>query len=165
MERSGELDLLSIGQLLRPTTEAPTSASGGQSGLRPLPDEIPFELREGAEDMEDELAPGCGGIDLLGQALEANAALGQCRDHLDQVLERPTQAIETPDDERIPFPEIAEDLVQLWSLGFRPTGGLGIDLAAAGLLQRIQLQVESLFSGRDPGVANIHTPIVSKRSE
>ena len=41
-------------------------------------------------------------------------------------------------------------------------GGFGEDLAAAGLRQGIQLQVEGLFAGRDPGVANLHRIIVSK---
>ena len=111
------------------------------------------------------LPPGRGGVDLLGQALEADPPLGQGGHHLDQVLERAAQAIEPPDDEGVPFPEIGEDVLQDGPLGLRATGRFLVDLAAAGLLQRIELQVEGLFPGRDPGIANIHALIVSKPRE
>ncbi len=39
---------------------------------------------------------------------------------------------------------------------------LGEDLVAAILRQGVELQVEGLVAGRDPGVADIHIPIVSK---
>lgn len=59
-------------------------------------------------------------------------------------------------------PEIAEDLLQDWPLGLRATRRLGIDRAAAGRLQRIELQIEGLFPGRNPRIPNIHRAIVSK---
>jgi hypothetical protein len=54
--------------------------------------------------VEDELAAGGGGVDLLSQALEADPPLSELRHDFDQVLQRPPQAIEPPDDEGIPFP-------------------------------------------------------------
>jgi len=40
--------------------------------MRPLANQVPLELGQGAEDVEGELPPRSGGIDLLSQALEAN---------------------------------------------------------------------------------------------
>ncbi len=87
IERSSELELLGIGQLLRPTTQSSTSARRGKARLRPLPDQVAFELGQGAKDMEDELPAGGGRVDLLGQALEADPPLRERRDHLDQMFQ------------------------------------------------------------------------------
>jgi hypothetical protein len=40
-----------------------------------------------AEDVEDEPAAGCGGVQVLVQRGEADAALAQFGDHVDEVLE------------------------------------------------------------------------------
>ena len=95
--------------------------------------------------MEDELASGGGRIDLLGEALEADAALGERRNHLDQVFQRAAQAIEPPDNEGVPFPQIPEDVLSYRTFCFRSARGFLIDLAAAGLFEGIQLQIEGLF--------------------
>jgi hypothetical protein len=81
----------------------PASRPGGrQACLGALPDDVPLELRQGAEDVEDELPPGGGGVDLLGEALEADALGVQGGDGLDEVPERAAKPIETPDDEGVP---------------------------------------------------------------
>ena len=67
-------------------------------------DEVTLELSQRAEDVEDELAAGGGGVDLLGEALKADPALRQGGDDLDQVLERAAEAVEAPDNQGIPFP-------------------------------------------------------------
>ena len=69
-----------------------------------LADQIALELGQGPEDVEDELAARRGGVDLLGQTLEADPPLRKRGDDLDQVLQRTPQAIEPPDDEGVPFP-------------------------------------------------------------
>ena len=56
VERPRQLQLLGIGQLLRPPPESSTGACRGQPGMGPLPDQIALELGQGAEDVEDELA-------------------------------------------------------------------------------------------------------------
>ena len=60
-----------------PATRASTSTRRPQSGHRPLADDLPLELRQGAEDVEGELARRCGRVDALLQALELAAALSQ----------------------------------------------------------------------------------------
>ena len=59
------------------------------------------ELRQRAEDMEDELAARRGGVDLFREGFKANAALGRSGDDINQMLERATQAIKASDDERV----------------------------------------------------------------
>jgi hypothetical protein len=56
---------------------AAAGPSGGQPRGRALADEVAFELGQGGEDVEDELAAGGGGVDRLLQAPEPDAALGE----------------------------------------------------------------------------------------
>src|SRR5688572_24515356 len=57
--------------------------------------------------MEDQLAAAGGGVDLLRQALEANASLPELPDRLDEVRERTPEAIELPDNQGIPAPDVS----------------------------------------------------------
>jgi len=123
--------------------------------MRALPNQVTFELGQRAEDVEDELAPRRGGVDLFGETLEANAPRGKRRDYLDQVLQRTAQAIEPPDHARVPGSEVREHVIQDRSVGLRAAGCFLVNLAAAGGRQRIELQVEGLLPGRDPGVAAV----------
>jgi hypothetical protein len=50
-------------------------SGGGQPRGRAFADQVTFELGQGGEDMEDELAAGGGGVDRLLEAAEPNAAL------------------------------------------------------------------------------------------
>jgi hypothetical protein len=48
-------------------------------------DEVAFELGQGGEDVEDELAARGGGVDRLLEAAEPNPTLSQPSDGVDQV--------------------------------------------------------------------------------
>jgi len=48
-------------------------------------DEVAFELGQGGEDVEDELAAGSGGVDRLLEAAEPDAAVRQAGDGVDQM--------------------------------------------------------------------------------
>jgi hypothetical protein len=50
--------------------------------------------------VEDELAARGGGVDRLLQAAEADPALSQAGDGVDQMAQRAAQAVEFPDDQR-----------------------------------------------------------------
>jgi hypothetical protein len=54
--------------------------------------------------VKDQLPTRRRGVDLLGQALEADPSLSELRHDFDQVLQRAAQAIEPPDDQGVPFP-------------------------------------------------------------
>ena len=72
------------------------------SSLQPRPcslsDQSTLELGQGSKDMEDQLAAAGGRVDTLSQALEPRALCFQGLDGLDQMLERPPQPIQSPDD-------------------------------------------------------------------
>lgn len=154
---------LGIGQLLGTTTEPTSGSSRPQSRMRPLLDQVALELRQRTKDMEDELAAGGGGIDLLGETFEANSPPLQLGDGLDQVLERAAQPIESPDDQGVALPYIRERLIESRSALL----GAGHDVSMDRLTPRrgegILLQIEDLFPGGNAGVSDVHALIVSKR--
>jgi hypothetical protein len=89
------------GQLLRrhrggTAAQAAPGPCRRQAGHRPLVDQVPLELGEGAEEVEDELAGRCGGVDALLEAAEADAAAVQFADGVDEVAERAAKAVELP---------------------------------------------------------------------
>jgi hypothetical protein len=89
---------------------AAAGSGGGQPGVGPFADEVAFELGQGGEDMEDELAAGGGGVDRLLEAAEPDPAVGQAGDGVDQMAQRPAQAVELPDDQGIAGAQLVEQL-------------------------------------------------------
>ena len=75
----------------------------------------------------------------------------ECGDDLDEVLQGSAQAIQTPDDQGVPFPHVANCIVQALPLCGSSTHRVGVDFYAAGACELILLQVEVLVLGRDPG--------------
>ncbi|GAC86226.1 hypothetical protein GP2_064_00010 [Gordonia paraffinivorans NBRC 108238] len=64
----------------------PTASPGcGEAGRGAFADEVAFELGERAEDGEDQLAAGGGGVDRFGHRPEADAALFEVGDDLKQM--------------------------------------------------------------------------------
>jgi len=64
-------------------------------------DQVPFKLCQGTEDMEDQLAVRGGGIDLLGEALEAYTATFQRLNEFNEVGEGSPQSIQAPDHQHV----------------------------------------------------------------
>src|SRR4051812_11859092 len=103
------LDLLG-GQCLGSAEQPAPCSSGSQAGVGALPDEIPFELGEGSEDMKDEFPAACSGVDLFLQRPEANAALLQVPDGVDEVHQGPAESVQAPDDQGVACSEVRERL-------------------------------------------------------
>jgi hypothetical protein len=59
----------------RPAAVAAAGAGRGQPSIGAFADEVAFELGQGGEDVEDELAAGGGGVDRLLEAAEPDPAL------------------------------------------------------------------------------------------
>jgi hypothetical protein len=66
-----------------------------------LPDDIPLELSERSEDMEDEFASRRGGIDRFGDRFEADLPVVEACDRLDEVLEGPAEPVKAPYDQGV----------------------------------------------------------------
>ena len=88
---------------------------GGQPGGRAFADEVAFELGQGREDMEDELAAGGGGVDRLLEAAEPDPAVGEAGDGVDQVPEGAAEAVEFPDDQGVAGAELVQELGRGWA--------------------------------------------------
>ncbi len=78
------------------------------------------------------------------------------------MLEAAPEPVEPPDDERVAGAQLVERLGQPGPLRLPPAHAVGEEPVAAGGGQRVELEVEGLLPGRDPGVTDVHAPIVSK---
>ena len=58
--------------------------------------------------MENEFSATSCGIDVFRQALKSDVSTVQLGDPLNEVFEGAAKAIQPPDDERIPAPDVAE---------------------------------------------------------
>ena len=76
--RSGQGDLVGGERAFAPSPAAP-GARGFETRPGALADQVALELGQGGEDVEDQLAAGRRGVDMLLQALEADAARVRAR--------------------------------------------------------------------------------------
>jgi hypothetical protein len=132
---------------------AAAGSGGGQPGAGAFADEVAFELGQGGEDVEDELAAGGGGVDRLLQAAEPDAALGQAGDGVDQVAQGAAEAVELPNDQGVTRAQLVQELLEDGAVGAGAAGGLGEHPVAAGRLQGVDLELGLLVGGGDAGIA------------
>ena len=125
----------------------------GQPGAGAFADQVAFELGQGREHVEDELAARGGGVDRLLQAPEPDATVGQAGDGLDQVAEGAAEAVEFPDDQGVAGPQLVQDLLEDRAVGAGAAGGLGEHPVAAGRGERVDLELWLLVGGGDAGIA------------
>jgi hypothetical protein len=78
--------------------------------------EIEFAVASAAQESsplgrgKHQLAAGRGGVDGILEAAEPDAALSQGADGVDQVPERPAEAVQFPDDQDVAGPQLVQDL-------------------------------------------------------
>ena len=87
------------------------------------------------------------GVDAFGQRPEADLAAFEVLDGLGELLHRPSEASEPPDNERITGAHGVERGLQLGPIPLRAGSGLGADTLAPGLLQRTELESGVLVAG------------------
>ena len=146
---AGPLDRAAL-FLAKPFAASPDAsprASGRQAGARAFSDQRPLELRQRAEDVEDEL-PGAGvSIDRFLQAAQPDALRAQGLGVGDEVLQRTAQPVEAPHHQRVAGTELGQRLAQGGALG-RAAGRVLEDALAPCVPQRLPLQVEPLVRWR-----------------
>ena len=71
-------------------------------------DQRPFKLCDGAENLEGEHALRCGRVDRIADRSEMDAALFKILDHLQEMTDRTSEAIQPDDDEHVASGELAE---------------------------------------------------------
>jgi hypothetical protein len=102
----GGMALLLVVEVAGPAALPPAGPRRGEAREGPLPDEVPLELGEGAEDVEDERPAAGRRVDGQLQALEVHPAVAQSGDRLDEVPQRPPEVIEFPDREPVAGPQV-----------------------------------------------------------
>ena len=153
------------GELLgidRDGTAAPTAATarGREPGLYALLDQRPLELRQRAEDMEQELALRRGGVHLLGERTERDAALLEVVHRGQQMRQRPAEPVQLPDHQAIAGPDEGQRLCQAGAVVAAAAGVIleQVPLIDPGGEKGVALQVQHLpvAVGRDAHVADQH---------
>lgn len=80
--------------------------------------------------MKDQFAAACGGVDIFGQALEADALVFKCGDCFNEVFQQTAQSIQPPDNQYISLPRKAYGLSQAGAGRSGTTRSIGKDTRA-----------------------------------
>ena len=120
--------------------------------FRPLRCQLPLEFRQRRHDAEHHPSARCPGIDPLGQRLELHLALAEAGHNLDQVLQRPAQAVQLPDHQRVVRSEMLKRFFQLGAMSAGTGDMIGVYRVAAGFFQCFDLVFGILVKGRNPGI-------------
>lgn len=142
-------------QNIGPSDLAAAPAGGFKAANRILGYEVSLELRDGGEHMKDELATGSRRVDPLGQRAKMYAIVFKAPEQIGQVMHGTPQPVELIDNERITGFQGVHGLGQGRTLADRAGNAMiGEYLFASGAFQRVQLHIEALLRGGDPGVAD-----------
>jgi len=134
---------------------AAAGPGGGQALPGALDDQLPLELIDRAQEMEHEPSLRGGGVDLLLEHDQADAALAQLVGQREQVLEGPHGAGQPGDDEDVAGAQVGQGLVELGAGGVLARGGVGKDLLAAVGFEVVDLAVVVLSAGGYPRVPDL----------
>ena len=134
-------------QRVRPAKQPAAFASCRKACVSPLLDEIPLKLSKGAENVEDELASACPGVQLLLQGLEVHTPTLKLADRLNEVSQRPAQPVETPHNEGVPGSQVGHGLCKPWAVGEGTGRGVGEDVLTACVCERVPLEIEGVVKG------------------
>jgi hypothetical protein len=137
----------------RPAAAAAASPGSGQPSGGAFADEVAFELGQGCEHVEHQLAARGGGVDRLLEAAEPDPAVGQLGDGVDQVAQGAAEAVQFPDDQGVTGPQLVQDLGEGEAVGAGTAGGLDKHAVAAGALEGVNLELGLLVGGGDAGIA------------
>ena len=144
------------GKAFRAASQAPSGPCGRQPRLGALANDLAFEFGQGRKHVKDQSPLGCGGVDRVIEALQADLTGHQVRDDREQMCEGAAEPIEFPDDQDIAR---AQDLKQLGedrSFGAGAADDLGVDFGATGLCECVDLQIDRLVLGADACVPHMH---------
>ena len=118
-----------------------------------LGDEPSLEVRDGTEDVEHELAGGRGGIEMLLEADQVDAASLQAVDGLEQLAQRASQTVEPGDAQAVTRSGVVDELGETGAVRALSGGDVGEQTDGACFEQAVSLGGKALVSGRDAGVA------------
>src|ERR1019366_3502820 len=101
----------------RPSEPLPFGASIAQSGPDALLDQRPLELCHGADDLEHQPARRRAQIKIVAEADKGYSVCAKVRERIDQMLQRPTEAVNFPDKHGIELAamSVGHQLIQFWT--------------------------------------------------
>ena len=99
----GRLDL-AVGHLRLAAAFAAELLGDFQPGAGALDGQLALHFGKARHDVEEEPPGWCAGVDGVGEAPELDTVLVQIADQIDQLLDRPAQPVELPDDQSIAKP-------------------------------------------------------------
>jgi hypothetical protein len=106
--------------------------------------------------MKNEATATGFGFDPFRQRPKSDAASMKTRHALDQMFERPSESIESPNDERVTRPKMSQCLVQSVSVCGSAARDVREYFLTACCRERVLLEFEILVMSRDAGVADQH---------
>lgn len=132
--------------------DAAAGAGGGEAVAGVGDDQFALELGEDGEHAEHGAAFDGGGVDALLDDVQADAALAQLGAEGDEVQDGAGEPVQAGDDEGVAGAQKLQDEVEVRAGGFRPGGGVGVDVALgdAGAQQGVDLVGGVLVRGGDP---------------
>ncbi len=115
------------------TVGRPPERPRARAAARPARVRSRIRSRSNSASAPNRLPTGGAGVDVLGQAHEGHAPLLQVGDRIDEVAQRPAEAIKAPHDHGVARPCLHEEVVE-GRPGLEFAGGLvDEDAVAAGL--------------------------------
>ena len=127
------------------TASAPMTRAASRAG----------EVGQRGEVLNREFAIAARGVDLFGEAGEADAARVEVREVIHQAFLRAAHAVELPDDQGVTCLHGGEHFTQGAAIHIRAVDGVGEDASATGSLQRFRLPIGG-FLGGDQGITHEH---------
>lgn len=143
-------------QLPGPSAQPSPGTRRLESGHGAFPDDLPLELSERSEDVEDQLPTRRRGVHVLLQAFEPDPPLAKPVHDLDEILKAPPQPIQLPHHQGVPFPEELQSLLKPRPIRILPAPLIGEDLFTPVLFERVDLQVQMLILRRYPCIPDKH---------
>lgn len=135
----GRLDL-AVGHLRLAAAFAAELLGDFQPGAGALDGQLALHFGKARHDVEEEPPGWCAGVDGVGEAPELDTVLVQIADQIDQLLDRPAQPVELPDDQSIAFAQHFERLGQARPVCPRATHLVLEDLFTSGVVFRRRLR-------------------------
>src|ERR1051325_1060946 len=106
---------------------APVRPRAREAGPRPLSDDRPLKFRQRPEEMKHQCTARGACVDGFRQRAQPNMTAVQGFDRVEELPERPGQAVELPDHQRIVGTHAVERGVQLRTVALGATGFFGKD--------------------------------------
>jgi len=124
--------------------------------LGALHNQIPLEIRKGAEDGEDQPSGGRVLDHAQVQDIDPHPLLEEELNRVQGILRAAGEAVQLGHDQRVPGLDLLQELLELGAVALRPRDFLKVDPVAALFLELAHLPLQILVAGAYPRIAIFH---------